>query len=421
MGNDSPPSEPFVAEPVESAPAPTRWRTSLIVAAVVGTVALVLVVIAFWRQRPTQPIPQLDLRGVDHEIAEAITRRREALVNAPNSADEWGHFAMTLHAHGYRADALTCYAAASTLDPTNAWWPYLQGALLAMGSDPTQGVALLERAAELSPPNSVPRLALAETLMDLGQLDLSQAHFRQVLAASPADSRAQLGLAQLLVARKEYQEALPLLTELAGNPHAGKRSTALQVTIHTRRNDLEAADRLRQQTARMPDDAPWPDTAMEYLRGLQVGLCARLEQAAALLQVGRVSDVIDLLEETVERYPESDQALASLGKALIFSKRFPAADRALQRSLAKAPGNADTWYHVGLSRQLQTRHKEAIEAFREVLRIRAKDAQTYLMLGISLYEVGDANSAANAFREAVRLRPDLDDARQRLARIEKKS
>jgi Flp pilus assembly protein TadD len=75
--------------------------------------------------------------------------------------------------------------------------------------------------------------------------------------------------------------------------------------------------------------------------------------------------------------------------------------------------------HDGLARALvsQGRPAEALEEFRETVRIRPADAVARYNLGNILAGLGRLDEAAVQFREALRLNPGLREAQARLERL----
>jgi tetratricopeptide (TPR) repeat protein len=406
----------------ERPPAPRRrWRrirTGLAVLAVIAVAGLG----TYLALRPAvPPVPVIDLTDADPAVAEAITAARTAAVQSPRSAGAWGRLAMTLHAHAYRTDATTCYAAAATLDTNDAVWPYLQGILLVDGPEPSAALSCLEHAARLTPANSLARLRRAELLLELGRTDEAGADFEAALVAAPDEARAAFGLARVAAARGQDDDVLRKVKAVADHPCARKRAAALAAAAHERLHDRDAADRERRRLGDLPEDMAWPDVALEQVASLQVGLRAALSKAPRLVQQGRLTDATDVLDAAVRNYPQSDEAWASLGKTLAAQRRLDEAEMALKQSLKLAPHRSSHWALLGALQQVRHRYAEAVEAYRQALAHNPTDAVAHYTLGQCLEEQGDRASAAEAYAQALRYRPDMVEARQRLAKLKGKS
>jgi tetratricopeptide (TPR) repeat protein len=365
-------------------------------------------------------VPAIDVADADPEVANAITAARDAVVKKRTSAEAWGELALTLHAHNYLTEAAVCYAAAAELDPLNPHWPYLHGVILQNGPEPEAALPYLQRAADMCPPNSMPRLARADLLLDRGRLDEADAEFDRVLKAAPRDSHANLGKAQVAVARKEYKEALPYLQAVVDDLCARKHASALRVAALVQLNDTAGAETERERLATLPDDLPWPDVSKDRVAAAHVGEHARLQKAAGLMQHARVAEATAVLRDVVQRYPRSDQAWAALAGALSAGADKAGAEAAIHKSIELAKDPSKHWYYLGLMHKTQGNHQQAVEAFRQALKLRPTDAATFFELGDCLHNLGDRTGAADAFRQALRYRPEMEDARQRLAVLESK-
>jgi tetratricopeptide (TPR) repeat protein len=366
--------------------------------------------------------PVLALEGIDPEVATALAEGRAAVQKSPRSPEAWSILAMLLDAHHYFDEAIVCYSATETLDPTNPYWPHLQGALLAKGPNPEKALGCFERAARLAPSESMPTLQLADLLLALGRVEDADKAFQGVLAKdanSMYAAYARLGLAQVAITRQKYQEALACLEALVQDPHARKRACALRAAAYERLSNSAGADVERRRLAELPDDVPWPD-ASHMVNKMRVGLRARLDRADLLVRQKQPAEAVKLMQETVHHHPRSDQAWLSLGVARQNIKDFQGAERALAKAMELAPKRADHYYYFGELLRVQQRYEEAAAKFRKASELRPADGGTYLMLGDCLQAQGEKTGAAEAFQKALRYNPELTEARQRLEMLDKK-
>jgi tetratricopeptide (TPR) repeat protein len=362
-------------------------------------------------------VPNIDMSGADPEVAEALTNARNEVERAPRSVEAWAKLAMILHAHNFADEAVVCYTAAGALDATNPFWPYLQGNLLQSGLNPASALPSLQRAARLAPADMpMPRLRLAELLLELGRVDEADKEFRTVLADHPGDVQAQFGLAQVTVSRQQYEDALHYLRGIAEDSYVRKRVCVLGAAVYERLGKHEDAERERRRLAELPDDPPWPDL-VDQVGQLEVGLPARLRRARSLIQQNQTVDAVILMAETVRRYPKSDQAWVALGVAKEMAKDFTGAEQAIHKSIELAPDRADHRFTLGEFLQAQRRHKEAVASYRKAIELRPVDADTHFKLGVCLQEIGDLAGAVEAFRHTIRYKPDMTEARQRLEKL----
>jgi Flp pilus assembly protein TadD len=91
----------------------------------------------------------------------------------------------------------------------------------------------------------------------------------------------------------------------------------------------------------------------------------------------------------------------ALGKA----QDWPGLLTLYRRWTQAEPGNYLAWSGLGFAYAMLDRYKEAIEAYRESLRLKP-DAYTWLNLGVTYLKMGRPREAIEATREALRLKPD---------------
>jgi tetratricopeptide (TPR) repeat protein len=384
----------------------------------VALTLLVAIALAVWYalRQPGPRLPEIDLVGVDPEVAETIQEGLAGVRRSPRSADAWGFLGARLHAYRFHEQALTCYAEAQRLDPGNPAWPYLRAVLLLDSPEPADALGPLEKAASLDGDSPLPRLRLGEFYLEQGRLDEARAQFE----ALPAEPRAHLRLAQLAAARQAWRDCLRHLDAAAAAPEARKQVCTLRARACAALGLSSAADEQQRLLAGLPDDPAWPDALVDQYVLAQAGLKGRVRAAVELLREHRTQEAVRLLEDTVAKYPESDVAWERLGRALSLLRRYAEAEKALARSLELAPDTGDVWFFLGLMRQEQGLLDEALAAFRKAAERKPADAPTRCKIAACLAARGDRAGAVAAYREALRYQPELREALDGLAGLGEK-
>jgi tetratricopeptide (TPR) repeat protein len=384
-------------------------------------VAALLAAWPLWlSMHPVPGVPAIDLDGADPQIAGAVQAARNAVTQSPRSAAAWGELAMVLHGNGLEQSADACYAVAADLDTRNPAWPYLRAYMHQGGpGGPEIAIPLYERAASLSPPNSIARVRLAEMLLAQGRLDDAAQEFDKVLAANPGDADAQLGLGAVAIVRRRYADALRLLEPLAQNPQVQKRACELLATAYARTGDQAAADRARQRHSILGEDVSRPDDAMLEVGSRQVGLAGRLRNANMLREQQQFHESLAILREAVIQYPNSDEAWATLGLALHQLRDPAGAEQAVGKSIRLAPKSAEYRMNLGMLQLEQKRFEEAAATFREAIDLQPTLGLAHLGLGESLLGLGSQAGAKEAFRDALRYLPGDETVQQRLEQMDK--
>jgi Flp pilus assembly protein TadD len=79
------------------------------------------------------------------------------------------------------------------------------------------------------------------------------------------------------------------------------------------------------------------------------------------------------------------------------------------------PNNEWAWFSLGVAYRNLERYREAIEAYREALRLKADFATAWNNLGFAYQKMGRSREEIEAYQEALRLEPDFADAWYNLA------
>jgi len=79
-----------------------------------------------------------------------------------------------------------------------------------------------------------------------------------------------------------------------------------------------------------------------------------------------------------------------------------------------APASVVDYHKLGLEHYESKRYKEAVEAFKQAIRLRPGEARTHYDLGLAYYNLNRYKEAAEAYERSVRLKPDWDEAHYRL-------
>jgi len=405
-----------VVSPARSGP--RRWW--LLLGGGVIVIALVAALgFRFWprQQLPEPPLP--DLTGVDPEVAAFVRKTREEVLHKPSSSHAWGRLGMVYLANGFDALADEPLEIAQRLDPHDARWPYLRGTPL-LHINPDAGIALLKRAVELCGDKPlVPRLRLAEALLENGQLDEAETNLDTALHREPGNRRAQIGLARLALLRQDWKTALSRLEPLLDDPSTRKQARIMraQVWIHLGQPDRARQD--QQQAAALPPDKDWPDPYVDHVLSLARGLRPRLG-SVDILADRDPPESLRAVQQLVADYPDSVEVWVRLAEVRRRSGDERGAEQALERAVQIDPQASEAWFRLGGLR-LTTRPRDAADCFRRAIQIKPDLALAHYNLGLCLEKLGDRAGAADEFRATLRCRPDYNQAQVALQRLSAKT
>jgi tetratricopeptide (TPR) repeat protein len=356
-----------------------------------------------WRQATAPEPPAVALDGVDPEVAAAIEQARTAVRQAPRDGGAWGRLGMVLYAHGVHAEARACFTHAARLDPDEGKWGYLL-ALLLIGEDAPAAVRQLEAVADRCA-DTAPRLLLGELLLERGQLDDADGHFRRVLQAEPGSPRAHFGLARSAHRRGDLGQAREHLREAVRGAPQVRAVRALSAEVLHRLGEEEAAAAELRALEGLPEDHQWPDPYFDEVSALVVGVEGRVREARRLLAAGRSAEALSLLQRTARQYPTEHAPHMVLSQVWLSARNLPAAEAAMREVIRLKPDAANVHFDLGVLLEHSQRHTEAAECFRAVTRLQPHDAEAHFRLGQCLRQRRDAAGALEAYRAAVACDP----------------
>jgi tetratricopeptide (TPR) repeat protein len=214
-----------------------------------------------------------------------------------------------------------------------------------------------------------PQFQRAVILHQQGRHELAEKELRQVLAASPGDAFALALLAISLVELERRNEAESAAREAVGNaPDMAFAYYALARVLSNRNRLEEAAAAIAEAVRLEPTDADYHGmkAAIEFsnehwqaaLDAAETGLqmdaehvtCNNL-RAMALVKLGRKSDAGLTIDSTLAREPENSFSHANKGWTLLEQGRRKEALEHFRESLRLEPGNE--WARHGLVQALK--------------------------------------------------------------------
>jgi tetratricopeptide (TPR) repeat protein len=380
----------------------------------------------YWLQSTAPPpVPEVPTEGVERPVARAIEAMMDRVRKDPRSVEAWGRLGKVLRAHSFDNQAGVCFAYLEKRDPKEPRWPYYQGLAL-LATDKQAAVAYLRRAAELAeqsdPDQTAPRLQLAETLLELGQVEEAEGLFRAVREQDPQNQRAQYNLAVLAYNRNDLEASLTLLLPLSESQFAHRRACSLLAKIYQRRGDKAAALDFGQRARAGHEDDPWPDRYLAECGELDVSSFACFEKLRRMERQGKIEEAIALLQEMEEEGP-NDSVFIGLARNLARLKRYDEAEEVLDRFQKDSPRHPEGYHTRGLiaftkaeqiwdnpagdKERARELFREAVANNREALKIKPDHVFAQMYLGRSLYYLRQPDEAYRVMRKAVAARPEL--------------
>jgi len=366
---------------------------------------LVLLGIACTRAEPRPPLDPVGLPALSRlepavrtEIERRATRVEELVARATSPAAElaeaYGSLGRVLDAHELPGAAARCYTNAGRLAPGEFSWPYLHGQLaLATGATTSTATAkaAFSRALEISPDQPLALVGAARAAALAGDWEESRRLAERALGRDPGLAlawsvlgNAQLGGGDAAGAATSLRRALQL--QPAATRIHGQLATAL-----ARAGDAvgsQAEERLRGEGILAIDD-PW----LQQVADERLDAVGRRAAGERLFLAGDLANALVEFEAATAAAPDDPESRVGLGSALARSGRWP----------------------------------EAADQYREALRRAPDHALAHFNLAVAVQQLaatadGDRRERANTealehYRAALTADPGLDDARQNLANL----
>ncbi len=347
------------------------------------------------RHMPAAPGPDALTAVLADHLVEAEGRAR----SWSKAADGLAELSRLYHANGFYPEAILCYQGLQRIEPRNARWPHLHGALLADFGRLDEALPLRQRAVALAPDYLPAQLRLGDILLKANRPAEAARAYADALKRDSANPYALQGLARCAPAtgntiRRDndnhpFPEAPdPWLDELVNDCFDAYRlsvAAAIASAAGERQRGLALIDRA---VALAPQTASYRRGAAQIMRadGNHEGARRHLEQAVNLDPAD--SDAWLLLVDTL-RHLDQDQA----------------ARGALQRGLAHCPQSAGL--HLVLAQQLSAdgRIPEAILEFGISANLNPADAAPLVEMADLCFATNRIDEGLRALRRALEREP----------------
>lgn len=274
--------------------------------------------------------------------------------------------------------------------------------------DPTEASEDLLQALKLTPETPEDTLLAAELADASGQPEAAEAAYLRLLAADPKSQAAEAGLAHLLIARKQFDEAETLLRAALQQKPDDATLTAQLATVLVAQDKAEAIPLLQKLHDAHPDD--YSMTRM---------------LAEVLAEAGDFVGSDHLYVQLLTAHPDDAGLMVAHGQNLIRQLKFAEALRLFTKSTELDPADPDGWSGLAFAASRTGNPSITLHALTMRSKYLPEVPSTYFLWATSYDSLHDRNAAITYYHHfleaAAGKYPDQEwQAKQRLLLLEKK-
>jgi tetratricopeptide (TPR) repeat protein len=314
---------------------------------------------------------------------------------------------------------------------------YGLGTLLLSEKNAAGAIPFLERAAQLNPAHHRYALDLAVALGETGEYAKSEKLLREILEKDPGNAEAYYDLAVVAGKQNRCDEAIQdYRLSLTDAAIADRARFGLATCLNLLAQYAQAEPYANEFLARHPDDRnglvlaakiesgleKWPQAEELLERATKIGAAdPELEWTfgSVLRKEGKLPAAVGHLNRAVQLAPESPEAhfqraaaLKAVGDQAGYESELKAVQKLKQRSQEK---NRADLIASRANEALRTGdYQEAIQLYREALKLDTVNAKTYYNLALAWDKAGNRGEEQAALEHSLQLDPQLARAHNQL-------
>lgn len=384
----------------------------LVTRAVLATISLSLQLAPFLsaQNEPLPLVPDLALRlsEFDANSREQIRDAAEQVRLHPRRAEANGRMGMLLHAHQRYEFAEPFFLRARILDPGSFSWAYYLGLIQGRLGKPAEAASSLRLATQLKPDYLPARLALAEALRKLGELEESRELYRRIVQDRPESASAWAGLGRISWEAGEVSEAVENYQKAVDRfPRYGAAHYALGLAHRSLGNPEKTREHLSQFQRHSSQQPPVEDPLLDAVQALESRAGHFLREGFVLREERQYTEAAAAFEEVLKLEPGHSIAHANLVSLYIALRNPAKVEHHYRSAVAADPGLYKTHYNFGTYLGWRGRTGEAIAALRKAVEINPFHADSHSNLGHLLAQLGKSTEAEKHMRLAIRHQPNF--------------
>ncbi len=307
------------------------------------------------------------------------------------------------------AGAATPLRKAVELLPSQSRPRYLLGVALERSKDLTGAAEAFESAARLDPADMETQIRLGEVYLRLQRPVEAEKKFRQVLERQPKSALALRGLALCLDAENKPEALDAYRSYLGVEPQDSvARTRFVQLLVASKQFDEALAE-----TQKSPN-------------GQAMSLDALRLRADILIGQNKLEEAITVLKQAIALAPQDAQLHGGLGRVYLQKREFADAERELKAAIQLDKGNVVYWKDLTSTFYLGGNYAAALAGFEVVDKMEKPGAGEWFIRALCYDKLDQVQPALDAYRKFLDLdanqHPDqVWQANQRIHVLEKRA
>jgi protein O-GlcNAc transferase len=191
-----------------------------------------------------------------------------------------------------------------------------------------------------------------------------------------------------------------------------------QAQSHLKAGELVEAETLYKQVL---SKFPKNKKAIQGYQKLKAGITSKgsvnseppQEQIDALISLyhqGRFEEVLSKIKHLIRLFPKANALFNTQGASNAALKRYDDAIDSYKQALKIKPDYADAYSNMGNVLKDKGDLNAAIDSYKKAIKLKPDYADAYNNMGISLKDKGDLDAAIESYKKALKIKPDLAEA-----------
>jgi tetratricopeptide (TPR) repeat protein len=396
------------------------WRYLMSLGETRRFASIMLAALWLWScAKPIQPVPAVNVDGLDADVKAAILKSRNEAVAQPKSAQASGSLGMVLEAHDLYQPAVLAYQRTVRLDPQEFRWRYYLALSLEKTGRLDEALASISEGLRIHPDYAPAILKRAELLLKLGRFPESAAVLQTFLAKNPGSPLALYFLGRVKFAQGDFAAADSLYRRATEAwPSFGSAWFGLGETSRRLGRAAEAEKYYQLAETHKDQSPPAGDELYVQMMKLATGIETRLLEARKLLDKREFDQAAQIYKEVLKQYPDNLDSLVNLLYIALYPNQATPqeVEDLYQRSRAANPGLPEVYLYHGTALAAEGKYDEAVPEIEKAIQLKPNNAQAHAWLADVWERQHRLADAIEQYYIAVKQQPDFRLARMELAK-----